>query len=216
MPTEAKRAMVESADGRVLAEQRVDRGRLPRPDRRRIRRHPPQLRSQGVSFRVVKNRLAKIAAGRGRRGRAVVAARGAQRDRLTAGDEAAAARAVLDALRPYRSVKVRGAVVGRRAVDADGGHPARDAPAARGPAGPAGRRDRLAAGHHGRPRSPRRCGTSATRSSSSPSARRPRAAPEPRDRLTDPTVRARPPNPNGEREPWLHSPRSRSSRRSTA
>ena len=36
------------------------------------------------------------------------------------GDEAAAARAVLDAVRPYRLVKITGAVLGTRVIDAGG------------------------------------------------------------------------------------------------
>jgi large subunit ribosomal protein L10 len=36
------------------------------------------------------------------------------------GDEAAAAKAVLDAVRPYRLVKITGAVLGTRVIDANG------------------------------------------------------------------------------------------------
>ena len=119
MPTEAKRAMVESLTAEfsqtsvsIVADYRG----LSVADFAAIRR---QLRSQGVSFRVVKNRLAKIAAGQAGADELSSLLEGPSAIALTSGDEAAAARAVLDALRPYRNIKVRGAVVGRRAVDAD-------------------------------------------------------------------------------------------------
>jgi large subunit ribosomal protein L10 len=119
MPTDAKRAMVEAltaefsqSSASIVADYRG----LTVADFAAIRR---QLRSQGVSFRVVKNRLAKIAAGQAGADELSTLLEGPSAIAMTAGDEAAAARAVLDALRPYRSVKLRGAVVGRRAVDSD-------------------------------------------------------------------------------------------------
>ena len=78
------------------------------------------LRKQDVSYRVVKNRLLKIAA------------EGAVADALTplltgptaiafGTDEASTAKAVIDATRPYnRIVKITGAVLGDRSIDADG------------------------------------------------------------------------------------------------
>jgi len=76
------------------------------------------LRRQNVSYRVVKNRLMRIAAAE------------ANADALSpllvgptaiafGTDEAATAKAVLDATRPYRLVKVKGAVVGNRAIDGE-------------------------------------------------------------------------------------------------
>jgi large subunit ribosomal protein L10 len=77
------------------------------------------LRKQDVSYRVVKNRLMKIAA-QDKLGDAL--------DSLLVGpsaiafgtDEAATAKAVIDATRPYRIVRITGAVLGDRAIDADG------------------------------------------------------------------------------------------------
>jgi len=75
------------------------------------------LRDQGISFQVVKNRLARIAA------------RDAGRDGLTAlldgptglaladKDEIALARAFLDATKPFRTMTVRGGLVGNRSFD---------------------------------------------------------------------------------------------------
>jgi large subunit ribosomal protein L10 len=76
------------------------------------------LRRQGIAYRVVKNRLAKIAA------RDVV---GDALEPLLQGptaiafgeDEAATAKAVLEALRPYRVVRITGAVLGRQTIDAE-------------------------------------------------------------------------------------------------
>ncbi len=76
------------------------------------------LRRQDVSYRVVKNRLMRIAA--------IEAHADALSPLLTGPtaiafgkDEAATAKAVLDATRPYRLVKVKGAVVGNRAIDGE-------------------------------------------------------------------------------------------------
>ena len=77
------------------------------------------LRKQNVSYRVVKNRLMRIAA---------ADSIGEALDPLLTGptaiafgqDEAATAKAVLDATRPYRIVKITGGVLGTRAIDADG------------------------------------------------------------------------------------------------
>lgn len=78
------------------------------------------LRSRGIRYRVVKNRLMRIAAGDGPAGEAL--------SRLLTGptaiafgtDEAATAKAVIEAIRPYRVVRVTGAVVGGQAIDAEG------------------------------------------------------------------------------------------------
>jgi large subunit ribosomal protein L10 len=76
------------------------------------------LRKQDVSYRVVKNRLMRIAAAE-----ANVEALSPLLTGPTAiafgTDEATTAKAVLDATRPYRLVKVKGAVLGHRAIDGD-------------------------------------------------------------------------------------------------
>jgi len=119
MPTEAKQA--------VVAELREELGRartlivseyrgLTVKEIAEIRR---SLRKQDVTYRVVKNRLMKIAAADGV---------GAALDALLVGptaiafgtDEGATAKAVIDAIRPYKQVRITGAVLGQRAIDGDG------------------------------------------------------------------------------------------------
>ena len=119
MPTEAKREAVaelreQLANSRTLIVSEY-RGLTVR-EIGEIRR---SLRKQDVSYRVVKNRLMKIAASD--------AARTAL-DGLLLGptaiafgqDEGATAKAVLDTMRPYKQVRITGALLGDRAIDADG------------------------------------------------------------------------------------------------
>jgi large subunit ribosomal protein L10 len=77
------------------------------------------LRKQDVTYRVVKNRLMRIAA---------QDTLGDALDPLLTGptaiafgnDEAGTAKAVIDATRPYKIVKITGAMLGGKAIDADG------------------------------------------------------------------------------------------------
>ncbi len=72
-------------------------------------------------YRVVKNRLMKIAATDAGAERLGLLLEGPTAVAFGAGDEAAMAKAVLDTLRPYRVVKIRGALLGKsQVVDADG------------------------------------------------------------------------------------------------
>jgi len=119
MPTEAKQALVaelreELARARTLIVSEY-RG-LTVKEIAEIRR---SLRKQDVSYRVVKNRLMKIAAADGV---------GSALDALLVGptaiafgnDESGTAKAVIDAMRPYKQVRITGAVLGQRAIDGDG------------------------------------------------------------------------------------------------
>ena len=119
MPTEAKQAVVaelreELARSRTLIVSEY-RG-LTVKEIAEIRR---SLRKQDVTYRVVKNRLLKIAAAEGV---------GSALDPLLVGptaiafgnDEGATAKAVIDAIRPYKQVRITGAVLGARAIDGDG------------------------------------------------------------------------------------------------
>ena len=119
MPTEAKRETVAAlreqlSHSRTLIVSEY-RG-LTVKEIAEIRR---SLRKQDVAYRVVKNRLMRIAA---------ADSVGTALDALLVGptaiafgnDETATAKAVLDALRPYRQVRVTGALLGKRAIDADG------------------------------------------------------------------------------------------------
>ena len=72
-----------------------------------------------MTYRVVKNRLMKIAAPdrRGRRSTSLLIGPTA----IAFGqDEGATAKAVLDTMRPYKQVRITGALLGDRAIDADG------------------------------------------------------------------------------------------------
>jgi large subunit ribosomal protein L10 len=119
MPTEAKRETVAAlreqlSHSRTLIVSEY-RG-LTVKEIAEIRR---SLRKQDVAYRVVKNRLMRIAA---------ADTHGTALDALLVGptaiafgsDETATAKAVIDALRPYRQVRITGALLGQRAIDADG------------------------------------------------------------------------------------------------
>jgi len=119
MPTEAKRETVaelreEIARNRTMIVSQY-RG-LTVKEIAEIRR---ALRRQDVSYRVVKNRLMRIAA-QDTLGEALSPLLTGPTAIAFGTDETATAKAVLDATRPYRVVKVTGAVLGSRAIDADG------------------------------------------------------------------------------------------------
>jgi large subunit ribosomal protein L10 len=77
------------------------------------------LRKQSVTYKVVKNRLMKIAAAETLGGALDLLLQGPTAIAFGA-DGAATAKAVLDAMRPYKQVKITGAVLGTRAIDAAG------------------------------------------------------------------------------------------------
>jgi large subunit ribosomal protein L10 len=119
MPTEAKRESIEElrlalAGSRTLIVSEY-RG-LTVKEIAEIRR---SLRTQDVTYRVVKNRLMRIAAED-----SVGEALGPHLVGPTAiafgADESATAKAVIDATRPYKLVTITGAVLGNRSIDADG------------------------------------------------------------------------------------------------
>lgn len=78
------------------------------------------LRKQNVAYRVVKNRLMRIAAEEEGSTALVPLLRGPSAIAFGTGEEPAVARAVLDVVRPYKLVRVTGALVGGSALDADG------------------------------------------------------------------------------------------------
>lgn len=119
MPTEAKRRTVDElreqlsrSSTLIVSEYRG----LTVKEIAEIRR---SLRKQAVTYKVVKNRLMKIAASE---------TRGSALDALLVGptaiafgtDEAGTAKAVIDAMRPYKQVRITGGLLGDRAIDADG------------------------------------------------------------------------------------------------
>jgi large subunit ribosomal protein L10 len=76
------------------------------------------LRRDEVTYRVVKNRLAKIAAD-GPRGEALAPLLTGPTAIAFGNDEAGTARAVVDALRLYKLAKVTGGILGEQAIEGD-------------------------------------------------------------------------------------------------
>jgi len=76
------------------------------------------LRKHDVSYRVVKNRLMRLAAD-GPTGEALSPLLEGPTAIAFGADEAATARAVLEATRPFRIVKIKGAVLGSTAITAE-------------------------------------------------------------------------------------------------
>jgi large subunit ribosomal protein L10 len=120
MPTEAKRETIDA----LRAE--LDRNRtmivseyrgLKVKEIAAIRR---ALRKQDVSYRVVKNRLMRIASQESPVGEALSPLLVGPSAIAFGNDESATAKALLDAVKPYRIVRITGAVLGTRAIDADG------------------------------------------------------------------------------------------------
>jgi large subunit ribosomal protein L10 len=120
MPTEAKRETVAALKEQLSASTTLIvseyRG-LKVSEIAEIRR---SLRKQNVSYRVVKNRLMRIAAAESGNDALSALLEGPSAIAFGSGDEATIAKAVLDATRPFKIVKVKGAVLGRQAIDADG------------------------------------------------------------------------------------------------
>jgi large subunit ribosomal protein L10 len=120
MPTEAKRETVaalaeeaRSASAMIVSEYRG----LKVSELGEIRR---SLRKQNVTYHVVKNRLMKIAAREAGAEALGILLEGPTAVAFLSGDEGVAAKAVLDAFRPYKVIKITGAILGDRVVDADG------------------------------------------------------------------------------------------------
>jgi len=115
MPTEAKQAAVAELREQLQASRTLIvseyRGLTVR-DLQEIRR---ALRKQDVTYRIVKNRLMKIAA---------ADSVGSVLDPMLNGptaiafgqDEGATAKAVIDAMKPYKTVRITGGLLGDRAI----------------------------------------------------------------------------------------------------
>jgi large subunit ribosomal protein L10 len=120
MPTEAKRETIaelteetRSSSAMIVSEYRG----LKVSELGAIRR---SLRQQNVTYHVVKNRLMKIAAREAGQDAIGSLLQGPTAVAFIKGDEGVSAKAVLDAFRPYRLIKVTGAVIGDQVVNADG------------------------------------------------------------------------------------------------
>jgi large subunit ribosomal protein L10 len=119
MPTDAKRETVaelreELAGSRTLIVTEY-RGHTDKE----IAENRRALRKQDVTYRVVKNRLMRIAAADGV-GEALSPLLTGPTAIAFGTDESATAKAVIDATRPYKLVTITGAVLGNRSIDADG------------------------------------------------------------------------------------------------
>ena len=119
MPTEAKQATVaelkeefSKAKATIVADYRG----LTVSDISAVRR---SLRGEGITYRVVKNRLAKIAAQEAGNGELSELLVGPSALAMGSGDEVLLAKTFLDAIKPFRQVAVRGAVLNGKRVDAD-------------------------------------------------------------------------------------------------
>ncbi len=120
MPTEAKRETIEDLRAQLDASHTMITSEYRGLKVKEISEIRRALRKQNVSYRVVKNRLMRIAA----KDNASAAALSPLLVGPTAiafgTDESATARAVLDAVRPYaRIVKITGGVLGSTAINAE-------------------------------------------------------------------------------------------------
>lgn len=120
MPTDAKRAAVadlveafSTSDRAIVSDYRG----LRVSELGLVRR---ALRDKGISYRVVKNRLARIAAEQAGRSELASLLDGPSAVALGGEDEVALAKGLLEALRPFRNVVIRGAIVGGSRIDTPG------------------------------------------------------------------------------------------------
>ena len=119
MPTEAKRRTVEALRQQLSQSPTLIVSEYRGLTVREIGEIRRSLRKQDVTYKVIKNRLMKIAASD---------TRGTALDALLVGptaiafgnDETRTAKAVLDTMRPFKQVRITGALLGDRAIDADG------------------------------------------------------------------------------------------------
>ncbi len=119
MPTEAKREMIADLRAQVDASQTMIVSEYRGLKVKEISEIRRALRKQSVSYRVVKNRLMRIAAQDSAAAEALSPMLTGPTAIAFGTDEAATAKAVIDATRPYRMVKIMGAVLGSQAIDAE-------------------------------------------------------------------------------------------------
>jgi len=120
MPTEAKRETVAELSDQLGTSRAAivsDYRGLTVAEISALRR---VLREQGIAYRVVKNRLMKIAAQQAGRPELVDLLDGPSAIAFGGGDETATARAFVDVARRYRHVAIRGALLGAQRIDEAG------------------------------------------------------------------------------------------------
>ena len=121
MPTEAKRETIDALRAELDANRTMIVSEYRGLKVKEITEIRRALRKQNVSYRVVKNRLMRIAAQESPAADALSPLLTGPSAIAFGNDEAATAKAVLDATRPYaKIVKITGGVLGSRAIDADG------------------------------------------------------------------------------------------------
>ncbi len=121
MPTEAKRETIEALRAELGANRTMIVSEYRGLKVKEITEIRRALRKQGVSYRVVKNRLMRIAAQENDAAAALSPLLMGPSAIAFGNDEAQTAKAVLDATRPYaKIVKITGGVLGSRAIDVDG------------------------------------------------------------------------------------------------
>ena len=119
MPTEAKREAVAELREQLSSNRTLIVSEYRGLTVKEIAEIRRSLRKQDVTYRVIKNRLMRIAA---------ADSLGTALDSLLVGptaiafgsDESATAKAVIDAVRPYKQVRITGAMLGQRSIDGDG------------------------------------------------------------------------------------------------
>jgi len=119
MPTEAKRETIEELRAQLDASHTMITSEYRGLKVKEISEIRRALRKQNVSYRVVKNRLMRIAAGENASAAALSPLLVGPTAIAFGTDESATARAVLDAVKPYRVVKITGGVLGSTAIDAE-------------------------------------------------------------------------------------------------
>jgi large subunit ribosomal protein L10 len=119
MPTEAKRETVAELKAALAASPTLIVSEYRGLTVREIAEIRRALRKQDVTYRVVKNRLLRIAA-QDSVGEALSPLLTGPTAIAFGTDQTATAKAVIDATRPYRLVTITGGVLGDRAIDAEG------------------------------------------------------------------------------------------------
>ena len=116
MPTEAKRETVAELREEIARSRTMIVSEYRGLTVREIAEIRRALRKQDVSYRVVKNRLARIAAEQAGRPELVPLLTGPSALAVGGSDETALAKGLLDATRPFK-VEIRGAALNGRTVD---------------------------------------------------------------------------------------------------
>lgn len=121
MPTEAKRETIDALRAELSEHRTMIVSEYRGLNVKEISEIRRALRKSSVSYRVVKNRLMRIAAQENPAADALSPMLVGPTAIAFGNDEAATAKAVLDAVRPYgRIVKITGGVLGSSPIDADG------------------------------------------------------------------------------------------------